>query len=116
MKRSLATALAVVGGGALGITARRLRRRRPSPGDIAMRRLTTYFIVPVWIGAGFLDYLWHRRTSIETTSGLPESLTHSLMMVEAAPAVLAGLFLEINAGALAWMIAFSVAHELTVFW
>jgi hypothetical protein len=114
MKRSLASTLAVAGGGALGLAARRLQWSRPSAGDTAMRRLTTYFIVPVWIGAGFLDYIWHRRTRIETTSGLQESLIHSLMMVEAGPAVLAGLFLEINAGVLAWMIGLSFVHELTV--
>ena len=79
-----------------------------------MRRLTMYFIVPVWIGAGFVDYIWHRRTRIETTSGLGESLSHSLMMMEAAPAVLAPLFLEVNAGVLASVIGFSLAHELTV--
>src|SRR5689334_25243891 len=78
--------------------------------------LTTYFIVPVWIGAGFLDYLWHRRTRIETTSGLEESLMHSLMMLEAGPAVLAPLFLEINAGLLGWMLGLSVVHEATVLW
>jgi hypothetical protein len=116
MKRSLASALAIAGGGALGFAAKRVRRSRPSAGDFAMRRLTTYFIVPVWIGAGFLDYIWHRRTRIETTSGLAESLTHSLMMLEAGPAVLSGLFLEINAGVLAEMIGLSVVHELTVLW
>jgi hypothetical protein len=115
MKKSAASALAIACGGALGFAAKRLRRRAPK-GDTAMRRLTTYFIVPVWIGAGFLDYIWHRRTRIETTSGLEESLTHSLMMVEAGPAVLSGLFLEINAGVLVLMIALSVLHELTVVW
>jgi hypothetical protein len=79
-----------------------------------MRRLTAYFIVPLWIGAGFVDYIWHRRTRIETTSGLDESLVHSLMMLEAAPPVLAPLFLEINAGVLGWMIGLSVLHEATV--
>ena len=79
-----------------------------------MRRLTTYFVVPVWIGAGFLDYIWHRRTHIEKTSGLGESVVHTLMMVEAGPAVLAGLFLEVNAGVLGWMIGLSILHELTV--
>ncbi len=81
-----------------------------------MRRLTAWFIVPVWITAGLLDYLWHRRTSIETTSGLEESLTHSVMMLEAGPAVLAALFLEINAGVLAGMIGLAVLHEMTVLW
>jgi hypothetical protein len=73
---------------------------RASAGNIAVRRLNTYFIVPVWIGAGFLDCIWHRRTRLETTNGIQESLMHSLMMAEAGPAVLAALFLEINAGVL----------------
>src|SRR5690242_20855218 len=82
MNRSFASGLAVLSGGALGFAARRLKASRPSARDTSMRRLTTYFIVPVWIGAGFLDYIWHRRTRIETTSGLSESLMHSIMMLE----------------------------------
>jgi hypothetical protein len=111
---SFTSALAKAGGGALGIAAKTLSWRRPSPGDKAMRRLTAYFIVPIWIGAGFLDYLWHRRTRIETTSGLEEALVHSLMMLEAGPPVLAPLFFEIDSGVLASMIALSVLHEATV--
>jgi hypothetical protein len=116
MKRSLVSTLAICGGGLLGLAASRLRPRPQSPGDAALNRLTTYFIVPVWISAGFLDYIWHRRTRIETTSGIEESLMHSLMMLEAGPAVLAPLFLEINAGVLGGMVALGVAHELTVLW
>lgn len=81
-----------------------------------MRRLATYFILPVWISAGFLDYLWHRRTRIETTTGVKESVIHQLMMLEGAPVVLSALFLEINVTVLALVIAFAVVHELTVLW
>src|SRR5258708_11679935 len=117
MRRPLSSTLAVIGGAALGYAAKSTwSRRQASPGDTAMRRLTTYFVIPIWIGAGFLDYIWHRRTSIETTSGLKESLMHTIMMVEAGPSVLAGLFLEINAGVLAGMIALSVLPEATVLW
>ena len=59
--------------------------RKYEAGDLAMRRLTAYCIVPMWIGAGFVDYICRRRTKIETTSGLKESLMHSLMMLEASP-------------------------------
>lgn len=90
--------------------------RSATAGDQAMRRLTAYFIAPLWIGAGFLDYIWHRQTKIETTSGLDESLIHWLMAAQATPAVLAPLFLEMNEGALAGMIGLSALHELTVFW
>jgi hypothetical protein len=117
MRRPRASIVAALVGAALGYSARWIwSKRRASPGDLAMRRFTTYFVIPIWIGAGFVDYIWHRRTRIETTSGVKESLTHTLMMVEAAPAVLAGVFLEINAGVLAWMIAFSIVHEATVLW
>lgn len=84
--------------------------------DQAMRRFIGYFVLPVWLAAGFLDYIWHRRTKIETTSGPSESMMHTLMMVEAGPAVFGALFLEINAGVLAMILAASVLHEMTAIW
>jgi hypothetical protein len=107
----------ILGGAAVGLAAKRLvAKRRATAGDVAMSRFTAYFIVPVWIGAGFLDMIWHRRMHIETTSGLEESLSHTLMMVEAAPAVLAPLLLEINSGVLAGMLGLAILHEATVLW
>src|SRR4051794_8485751 len=76
----------------------------------------TLFLLPIWVLAGVADYLWHRRTHIETTSGTEESITHSLMITEMAPAVLAALLLEINAGVLSLIIASYLAHEATVAW
>src|SRR5688572_8045534 len=58
--------------------------------DLAMRRYTTYFLLPLWIVPGLLDYVWHRRTKIESTSGLPESVSHSLMLAEVGVPLLAG--------------------------
>ena len=71
------------------------------PDDQAMRRFIGYFVLPVWLAGGFLDYVWHRRTKIETTTGVSESLMHTLMMVEAGPAVFWAVFLEVNAGVIA---------------
>src|ERR1700680_2342176 len=51
--------------------------------DEATRRYLMYIIMPVWSVAGFLDWLWHRQTKIETTSGVKESIMHLLMMAEA---------------------------------
>src|ERR1700683_1844172 len=76
--------------------------------DKVMHRYISYIALPVWLASGFLDYIWHRRTKIETTSGLEESLMHSLMMAEAGPAVLAELFLEIDSSVLAMMISTAV--------
>ncbi len=81
-----------------------------------MQRYVGYIAFPIWLLAGFLDYLWHRQTKIETTAGLSESLMHTLMLAEGAPVVLGSLFLEINAGVLAMMIAAAVLHEATAIW
>jgi hypothetical protein len=51
-----------------------------------------YIIMPVWSLAGFLDWLWHRQTTIETTSGAKESVMHLLMMAEAGAPILTGCF------------------------
>lgn len=80
------------------------------------RRYLMYIIMPVWSIAGFLDWMWHRQTKIETTSGMKESLMHLLMMAEAGAPILTGLFLETNAGALCLMGAGWLLHELTVAW
>jgi hypothetical protein len=90
--------------------------RRRQAADEAARRYLTYVILPVWSVAGFLDWLWHRQTKIETTSGTKESIMHLIMMAEAGAPILTGLLLEMNAGALTLMGAGWLLHELTVFW
>ncbi len=84
--------------------------------DEAARRYLMYIIMPVWAGVGFLDWLWHRQTKIETTSGVKESMMHLVMMAEAGAPILSGLFLEMNAGTLALMGAGWLLHEATVAW
>jgi hypothetical protein len=84
--------------------------------DQSSQRYLMYFIVPGWALAAGLDYLWHRQTKIETTSGPKESITHLLMMGEAGIPLLAGLFLESNAGLLALMTAGMLLHQATVIW
>ncbi len=92
------------------------RNKSRKAADEAARRYLMYIIMPVWSLAGFLDWLWHRQTKIETTSGAKESVMHLLMMAEAGAPILTGLFLEMNAGALALMGAGWLAHEMTVAW
>lgn len=75
-----------------------------------------YFILPVWLLAGFADWLCHRASHIETTSGAKESLLHLLMFAELGLPLLAAIFLEINAGIIAFMIAGFILHEATSFW
>lgn len=73
-----------------------------------------FFILPLWLLAGFGDWLCHRRQDIAHTSGLPESILHLLLIAQGGAGVLAGLLLEINAGVLAFMLGCLLLHELTV--
>jgi hypothetical protein len=82
----------------------------------AAQAILMYFILPVWLAAGFADYLCHRASSIETTSGWKETLLHLLQFGEMAVPTLAAIFLEINALVIATMIVCLVAHEATAIW
>jgi hypothetical protein len=72
-----------------------------------------YFVIPVWFAAGFADWLCHRSSNIETTSGIKESWIHIIMFAEVGIPLLAALFLEINAAVIALMIGMFVIHEAT---
>lgn len=76
----------------------------------------TYVLMPLWIAPGFADYLFHRRTKIQETSGWRESLLHNLMMGAIGAPALAGLLCEINAGLLASFAGSFVLHELLTIW
>ena len=118
----VAAAAGLVAGGA---RLAAVQRRHPPPLRIPgatpdtntlVRRFIMYFIVPLWHAAGVADWLCHRRTAIEKTTGLKESLIHLLMLGEMGVPVLACLFLEINAPVLALMIAAFFVHEATAMW
>ena len=75
-----------------------------------------YFVVPVWLMAGFADWLCHRATNIAITSGAKESVLHLLLFAEVAGPFLAALLLDINALVLAFMIVMFFVHEATTLW
>jgi hypothetical protein len=75
-----------------------------------------YFFIPLWLLAGFGDWLFHRLTHISATSGIQESLLHLLLLAEIGVPLLAGLFLEINALILGIMLLSLLVHEATVLW
>ena len=72
-----------------------------------------YFIVPAWLLAGFADWVCHRRSQIESTSGVAESSLHLLLLAEMGIPLLGAIYLEVNALVLAALIAGVVAHEIT---
>lgn len=124
MKRLFSAGLIGIGAGFAAYRSMRRNRDKkaeqrqtatPASQEEMFRYMTTYFL-PVWTAAGLSDYLCHRATNIERTSGTKESALHLLMLAEGAPIVVAGLFLDMNALALAIMTAAAAVHEGTVVW
>src|SRR3954453_4391505 len=73
-----------------------------------------FFVLPLWLAAGLGDWLCHRATRIEATSGPTESVFHLLGLAEMGPAVVLALLFQITALLIALMIGAFVVHELTV--
>lgn len=79
-------------------------------------RYALFVLIPLWIVPGVLDWYWHKRTRIEDTSGLSESLIHSLMMIEVGLPIQMALIFEINPLTLALMTGALIAHSATAVW
>ncbi|MEH2537040.1 MULTISPECIES: diguanylate cyclase [unclassified Bradyrhizobium] len=84
--------------------------------DEVLRGMLMYFVLPLWLVAGFADYLCHRAAHIEKTSGWRESVLHLLQFGEMALPVLAALFLEITSGVILIMTVSLILHEATAIW
>jgi hypothetical protein len=84
--------------------------------DEVLIAILMYVVLPLWFAAGFADYLCHRASHIEKTSGWRESVLHLMQFGEMAVPVLAALFLEINSGVILIMMAFLILHEATAIW
>jgi hypothetical protein len=89
---------------------------RKSDPEHALTRYLLYYLMPIWMASGLLDWYWHKDTDIEHTSGIRESLIHLLMFTEVGAPLLMGLFFEINAGLLSAMAGALFTHEATAFW
>jgi hypothetical protein len=73
-------------------------------------------MLPVWLLAGFGDWLCHRRSFIERSSGPKESLLHLLLyLLIAAPMVLA-LFVEVDTTLLVFATACVLVHTAVSLW
>lgn len=78
--------------------------------------LLLWFVLPVWLIAGFADWLCHRATHIETTAGIKETWIHLLMFLQMGIPILSALFLEVNAIIIGFMIVLFFCHEATALW
>jgi hypothetical protein len=72
-----------------------------------------WFVLPLWVVAGFLDYLCHRKSHMTEITGAKESLIHWLMLAEVALPLMLAIFFRINALVMAVMIICLIAHEIT---
>jgi hypothetical protein len=71
---------------------------------------------PAWMLAGAADWLCHRRTHIERTSGPRESLLHLLLYAEIVLPLVLALWFELTAAMLLVMTLGVGAHLLTSWW
>ena len=128
------SAIALTAGAALWLRARATRNSRRSqlgrnarttPADTTAgaidtatltRRFLLYYIMPIWLTAGVADWICHRATNIEGTTGAKESLMHLLMLAEVSVPVTVGYFLEVTAPVAALMIVAFLLHEATALW
>ncbi|AJP58086.1 hypothetical protein UC34_16130 [Pandoraea vervacti] len=75
-----------------------------------------YGIIPVWLMAGFADWLCHRRTHIEANAGAKESVMHLAQMLEVGIPLMIALIFEIDPGVILIMVVGLVLHEVTALW
>lgn len=68
-------------------------------------------LVILWISAGFLDWLCHRSTDIETTAGIEESLFHILQLCVAGLGFAIGVFFPISLASLLLLSCLWSAHQ-----
>ena len=83
--------------------------------DDLLLKLILYGLLPLWGISGFIDWCCHRATRIEHTSGLKESLMHSVMGVQLGIPIVLCLTFQVNVlilllCMLAWLLHEFVAH------
>lgn len=83
--------------------------------DLLINTLLFLFL-PLWGIAGFVDWCCHRATKIEHTSGLKESLMHSLMGIQMAIPIALCLLFQVNVLILLICIITWITHELVAHW
>ncbi|MGQ4381058.1 diguanylate cyclase [Streptomyces sp. SAS_267] len=90
----------------------------PGADDVenANRRFLLYGVLPLWFVPAVADWVMHRRSDIEHTSGVRESAVHALMMTEVGVPVVAGLTARVNPLVLSLMGGAAVAHGATALW
>jgi hypothetical protein len=84
--------------------------------DRLLLNLILYGLLPLWGVAGFIDWCCHRVTKVESTSGLRESLVHSLMGIQLGIPIVLCLMFEINVLILLICVFMWLTHEVAAHW
>ncbi|AKJ09626.1 diguanylate cyclase [Streptomyces incarnatus] len=84
--------------------------------EVATTRFLLYGLLPGWFVPGLADWLMHRRTRIEDTAGMKESLIHALMMAEVGAPIALTLRYRINPLLLSVQLGAAAVHEATALW
>jgi hypothetical protein len=87
----------------------------PATDDLLVK-LILYGLLPLWGVAGLFDWFCHRATHVELTSGVKESLMHSLMGVQLGIPIVLCLVFRINALVLVLCILAWLSHEAVAHW
>lgn len=83
--------------------------------DLLMN-LILFGLLPLWGISGLIDWACHRATNIETTSGLKESLIHTLMGIQLGIPIVLALFFYVNVSVLLICFIAVVMHEFVAHW
>lgn len=81
------------------------------PTDVLLFDLVMYGCLPLWLIMGSIDYWCHRKSKIETTTGIKESIYHAIMGVQVGIPVFLGLYFEINVTVFLIMFLVLIFHE-----
>lgn len=77
-----------------------------------LQALLVWGLYPAWLLAGAGDYLCHRHTDIEHTSGTTESWLHLLQFLTLLITFAAAVLLDLNAIVFGIMVALVIAHSV----
>ncbi|MGI9221938.1 MAG: diguanylate cyclase [Woeseiaceae bacterium] len=81
-----------------------------------LMNLILFGLLPLWGISGLIDWYCHRRSNIETTSGLKESLIHSLMGIQLGIPIILALFFYVNVSVLLICLIAMLMHEFVAHW
>lgn len=84
--------------------------------EIIAEAFILYIAIPLWMLAGIGDWWCHRATKIESSSGIHESILHSMQLAEMGLPIVAALLFEINALVLLVAITAWLIHDATALW